>query len=105
MILGFELNEKLKDTLVVEFSAFEGISQFFKKGVPLIPEPFLETTVRWDKDVDEEIFSKALEFIILSKKEINKIAEMTEPEFELKLGHPQIIWAIFNLENNDTIKG
>lgn len=98
MIAGFELNEKLKETLVLQFSAFEAKSQFFKNGVTLIPEPFLETIVRWEKDVDEETFSKALQFIVLAKLDIDKVADMTDPQLEISMGHPQVVWATFDFE-------
>jgi hypothetical protein len=98
MIDGFDLNEKLKETLVMQFSAFEAKSQIFNDGVPLIPEPFLETIVRWDKDVDPDLFAKALQFIVLAKLDIDKIADMTDPEIEISMGHPQVVWATFNLE-------
>jgi len=98
VIAGFELNEKLKEKLVSEYGAFDAVTHFFEKGVPLIPEPFSETIVRWEKDVDEEMFSKALQFIVLAKLGIDKVAEMTDPQLEISMGHPQVVWGIFDLE-------
>lgn len=100
MVAGFELNEKLKEALVLECGAFEAVSQFFENGVPLMPEPFLETIVRWDKDIDDSMLSKALQIILLSKLEIDKVAEMLPPELEFSLGHPQMVWSIFDHEND-----
>jgi hypothetical protein len=99
MIAGFELNEKLKEKLVLECGAFEAKSIYFPNGVPLIPEPFLETIVRWDKDADDSVLAKALQVILLHTIEIDKLAEITPPELEFSLGHPQIIWSMFELEN------
>jgi hypothetical protein len=99
MIAGFELNEKLKDILVQECGAFEAKSIYFPNGVPIIPEPFLETIVRWHKDVDDSVLAKALQVILLHSIEINKLSEFTPPELEFSLGHPQMIWSMFDLEN------
>ena len=99
MIAGFELNEKLKEILVQECEAFEAKSTYFPIGVPIIPEPFLETIVRWHKDVDDSFLGKALQIILLHSLEISKVAQFTPPELEFSLGHPQIIWSIFNLES------
>jgi hypothetical protein len=60
----------------------------------------LETIIRWEKDVEEEVLAKALQFILLAKVDIDKIGEMTTPHLENILGHPQIIWATFDLEND-----
>jgi hypothetical protein len=102
MIAGFDLNEKLKEKLVLECGAFEAKTIYFPDGVPLIPEKFLETIVRWDKDVDDSFLAKALQIILLHSLEIDKIAEMTPPELEFNMSHPQIVWSIFELEDGIT---
>jgi len=96
VIEAFDLNEKLKETLVLEYEAYLAYSKYFENGVPLILEPFLETTVRWEKDVSDSIISKSLEVINLAKKAIDEKCDMTVPQLEYSLGHPQIVWAIFN---------
>jgi beta-glucosidase/6-phospho-beta-glucosidase/beta-galactosidase len=94
---GFELNEKLKETLVSEFKAKLAISRTFNNGVPIIPEPFLETNIIWDKDIDDKTLSKALTIIMLAKLDIDKVCHMTNPQLEITNGRPiQIIWSIFN---------
>jgi hypothetical protein len=99
MISGFDLNEKLKENLCLEFGAFEAISELFNDGVPLIPEMFLETIVKWDKDVDPKTIKKAFNFILIIKKSlIEHVADMSDPVLEFSFGHPQIIWSIFEKE-------
>lgn len=94
---GFELNEKIKDDLILEFGAVKAITRTFLNGVPIIPEPFLETIVYWDYDVTDNILSKALTFILLCKLDVDKVCHMTNPQLELINDQPpQIIWSTFN---------
>ena len=94
---GFELNEKLKENLVLEYKAKKALTRTFLNGVPIIPEPFLETIVTWNNDVDEITLSKALTFIMLAKIDIDKVCHMTNPQLEILNNRPpQIIWSTFN---------
>lgn len=95
---GFEFNERVKETLVKDYQAKLAITKTFLSGVPIIPEPFLETAILWDSSVSHSILAKALQFILLSKIDIDKIADMTTPQLEIINDTPQIVWAIFNQE-------
>lgn len=98
---GFELNEKLKESLVLEFKAIRAVSRTFLNGVPIIPEPFLETVVIWDQEIDYKILSKALTLILLAKVDIDKVSYMTNPQLEITNNKPpQVIWSIFELKND-----
>lgn len=91
----FELNEELKEKLVLDYKAFYAKTTFFKKGVLLLPEPFYETVVLWNKDVDTYIIEKAASLIGYYKQEIDENAEMTSILFEYSLGRPSLLWSIF----------
>jgi len=94
---GFELNEILKNNLITEYKATIALTRTFLNGVPIIPEPFLETVVTWDNDADDITLSKALTFILLSKVVIDKVCHMTNPQLEIINNRPpQIIWSTFN---------
>lgn len=98
MIAGFELNEKLKEDLILDYGASYAKTEFFKNGIGLIHEPFLETIVRWDKGYDVEKMYEGFHFILKEARNINKVAEMTQPVLETSLGRLQIVWGIFDLE-------
>lgn len=105
----FEENEKLKETLVQNFCAWEAKSVFFKDGVTIIPEPFLETIVRWDKDIETKTLKGAMKKIIEFKKSIDERCFMTDVQIETSYGHPQVIWGLFKEDekifgNNETEK-
>ena len=91
----FEENEKLKEDLVMSLSAWEAKSKYFDKGVLIIPEPFLETIVRWDKDSEPELISKAINKILNFKDEMDKRCFVTDVQYETSYGHPQLVYAIF----------
>jgi hypothetical protein len=99
----FQLNEKLKETLVLKYDAFEAKTTFYPKGFAIIPYPFYETIIRWHKDVDEKIMTKAMKKILRDRKNINDLCEMSMPTFETAYGHPQVVWAIFpdNIDNQN----
>ena len=96
----FEENEALKEIFVLEYGAWEAKSIYFEKGVPIIPEPFLETTVRWEKDADEELIKKAMKDVNEFKDRVEKRCFVTDVQNETVYGHPQIIWGIFKDEEN-----
>lgn len=91
----FQLNEKLKEELVLKYEAFEAKTVFHPNGFMIVPYPFYETIVRWHKDVDEKIMVKVMSKILRTRKTINDLCEMSMPTFETSYGHPQIVWAIF----------
>jgi hypothetical protein len=91
----FELNENLKDDLVLNHGAWEAKSLIFKSGVLIIPEPFLETIVRWDKDTEGSLIERAIAKICRFRMETQKRCYTTPPEYEVVYGHPQVIWTIF----------
>jgi hypothetical protein len=91
----FELNEELKDKLVLDYGAYFAKTTFFKDGVLLLPEPFYETIVIWNKDTETYIIEKAAALVGYYKHEINKNAEMTDLLFEYTLGRPSLLWSVF----------
>jgi hypothetical protein len=100
----FEENEKLKDQMVSSLSAWEAKSKFFSGGVPIIPESFLETTVRWEKDAEEILITNAIKMVLDFKESMDDRCFVTEVQYEVEYGHPQIIWAIFK-DDEDIFEG
>ena len=62
------LNEKIKEDLVMNYGAWEAKSTLFNQGVVIIPEKFLETIIRWEKDTDEGLIKKGIDKILESTK-------------------------------------
>ena len=91
----FQLNEKLKEELVLKYEAFEVKTIFYPTGFSIVPYPFYESIARWHKDVDEKILAKGMAKIWKYQEKINDLCEMSDPVFETSYGHPQIVWAIF----------
>lgn len=91
----FQLNEKLKEELVLKYEAFEAKTTFYPNGVPIIPHPFYESIARWHKDADEKMVARGMAKIWKYREKINKLCEMSDPVFETSHGHPQLVWAIF----------
>ena len=79
----------------MNFEAWEAKSIIFKEGVLIIPEPFLETIVRWDKDTDSVVIAKGIKKILNMKKAFGDRCHMTDIQYETSYGHPQVVWAIF----------
>lgn len=96
----FELNEKLKEDLVINCGAWEAKSIIFKDGVVIIPEPFLETIVRWDKDTESELIAKGINKILDFKQKMDTRCFVTDVQYEVSYGHPQALWAIFKEEED-----
>jgi hypothetical protein len=96
----FEHNEKLKEDLVMNFGAWEAKSIIFKEGVLIIPEPFLETIVRWDKDTESKLITKGVKKILEFKKSMEERCYVSDIQYETVYGHPQVIWAIFKEKEN-----
>ncbi len=91
----FELNEELKEKLVQDYKATLAKTVFFKDGVLLLPEPFYETTIVWDEDVDVDTVKSAIDVIKYYREDINQNSHMTELLFEFTFGKPTILWSIF----------
>lgn len=91
----FELNEELKEKLVQDYSATLAKTTYFKDGVLLLPEPFYETMVTWDEDLDLDVVNNVIYLIKYYREEINKNSHMTELLFEFTFGKSTILWSIF----------
>lgn len=79
----------------MNYDVWEAKSIMFKDGVPIIPDPFLETTVRWDKDTKSSLIAKGINKILEFKESIDTRCYMTDVQYETVYGHPQAIWALF----------
>lgn len=84
----------------MNYGAWEAKSTIFKDGVTIIPDPFLETIVRWEKDTEPQIIEKGIRKLFDFKDEIDKRCFMTDVQFETSYGHPQVIWALFKEDEN-----
>jgi hypothetical protein len=91
----FELNEELKEKLVLNYEAKVARTTFFKDGVLLLPEPFYETMILWDEGVDVNVIKEAMFLIDEYKGKVNENSEMTDIIFEFSLGRPSILWSTF----------
>jgi len=91
----FDYNESLKEELVLNFRAVYAKTTFFKNGVLLLPEPFYETIVVWDKTIDGYTLEKAASVVNKYRYDINEKSEMTDILFEYNLGRPSFLWSIF----------
>ena len=89
----FDINEKLKEELVLNHQAFLAKTIFLSAGNPLLPEPFYETVVLWQKNTDIEILQKAYKLIVKHQKKLDE--QMTSPIFEYSLERPSMVWATF----------
>lgn len=95
----FETNEKLKEELILKHQAFFAKTIFLSAGNLLLPEPFYETVVLWEKNTDMEILQKAFKLITKQQKKLDE--RMTDPLFEYSLGHPSMVWATFTQPLSD----
>lgn len=95
----FEINEKLKEELLLNHQAFFTKSVFLSSGGLLLPEPFYETTALWKKGTGQEILSGACKLIKKYQKELGE--QMTDMIFEYNNGHPAMVWATFTLPLSD----
>lgn len=91
----FELNEILKDDLVLNHGAKQAKTIFFKEGVILIPEPFYENSVMWEEGTDTEILRKALITFFRHREKINEEYFLSEPLWEFSLKRPVLYWSAF----------
>jgi hypothetical protein len=89
----FAINEKIKDEMVLNHKAFFAKTIFLSAGALILPEPFYETTVLWDKEENMETIHKAIKGTLKYQKKLKD--HMTEIIFEYNLGHPALVWATF----------
>jgi hypothetical protein len=89
----FAINEKIKDEMLLNHKAFFAKTIFLSAGAVILPEPFYETTVLWDKEEDIETIQKAVKSTSKLQKKLKD--HMTEMIFEYNLGHPALVWATF----------
>lgn len=94
----FEENEKLKEEIVLQTGAFEAKSIYYKDGVSIMPDSFLKTIVRWDKDVDDSQIKKAINLILDFNEKILNRCFMTDVQYDIIYDHPQLFWGIFKDE-------
>lgn len=97
----FELNEKLKEELVLNYQAKLAKTVFHEKGTILVEEPFLETEIIWNTDdlyykVGAEKMKNIGKLIKDAKLEISNLGGyMTDPAIEWNKGFPVLVWAQF----------
>jgi hypothetical protein len=93
---GFELNEQVKD-YCVQLGAKAALTQFFKNGVPIIPDPFYETIIAFDKNVSADIVTECYKKVLTVKDIFDKYYFFTDPLVERNeiTGTIQIVYAIF----------
>lgn len=93
---GFELNEKLKDRCI-ELGADKALTQFFKKGVPIIPEPFYETTIEFPPEATTDEVAEAYQMILGYKYAFDEQYFFTDPliEQDYEKKRLRIVYAIF----------
>jgi hypothetical protein len=95
----FDINEKLKEELVLNYQAIFAKTIFLSAGNLLLPEPFYETAVLWEKNTDIEILQKAYKLIVKHQKKLGE--QMTDPIFEYSLQKPSMVWATFTQPLSD----
>jgi hypothetical protein len=95
-VTGFELNEKLKERCI-GLGADKAITQFFKKGVPIIPEPFYETTVEFPPSASTANITTAYQMILGYKFAFDEQYFFTDPLIEQDRDRKRlrIVYAIF----------
>lgn len=89
----FDINEKLKEELVLNHYAFFAKTIFLSAGNALLPEPFYETVVLWHANTSMEILQEAYKLIVKHQKKLDE--QMTDPIFEYSLERPSMAWATF----------
>lgn len=106
----FDLNEKLKEELVLNYGAKLARTILHEKGTFLIEEPFLETDIIWDSkelysDIGPEKLKTVGKMIKAVKEEILKLGGyMTNPTIEWNKNFPVLVWAqFFTSENKKTL--
>jgi len=96
MTTAFELNELLKDDLVLNNGAIEAKTIFFKEGMALMPEPFYETSVLWEQGTDISVIKDAFETFYAHRERANGMdCYISKPILEYSLGRPNLLWSTF----------
>jgi hypothetical protein len=93
---GFELNEKIKEHCVQK-GAKAAVTQFFKDGVLIMPEPFYETTIVFTDDTPLNVITESYYKIIQYKSVFDRYFFFTDPLVERNEERKiiQIVYAIF----------
>lgn len=93
---GFELNERLKERCV-ELGADKALTQFFPKGVPILPGPFYETTILFKPDASTQMITDVYQMILGYKYVFDKDYFFTDPliEQDNERKRMRIVYAIF----------
>jgi hypothetical protein len=104
---GFELNEQIKE-YCVERGAKLAVTQFFKKGVPILPEPFYETTILFPTNITVSTIRDCIEYLSKYKEVFDEYYFFTDPLIERNDEYTlvRIVYAIFleNISFHDEIK-
>lgn len=100
---AFESNEDLKDCCLL-LGADTAVT-FFKKGLPLIPEPFYETYIIFPKDFKPGNIAVAIKSIRMCLEQLaaNKF-ECTDIVMECRKGIMKLIYTVFTTEKKFTTK-
>ena len=95
-VTGFELNERLKERCV-EMGADIALTQFFKDGVPIMPEPFYETSIEFPTETTTNVIAAAYQMILGYKYVFDQQYFFTDPLLEQnnEKKKMRIVYAIF----------
>ena len=101
---GFEMNEELKEGCIL-LGATKAVTTHFKKGTPLLPEPFWETIII----LHEQMHKNHIKVIYrLVEEYMNAFEEYgikcADPVFEYSYFEPRIVYALFPGDINFTKK-
>lgn len=101
---AFEFNEDLKDCCLL-LGAETAVTAFFKKGVPIMPDPFYETHIVFPKEFKPDDVGLAVKSIQLYLDQLsdNNI-ECTDIIMECKKGIVRLIYTIFCPQKKFTTK-
>ena len=97
----FEINEKIKEEMVLGFFANKAKTTLHKNGSYYLSDPFLETEITWEsrKDFQKISLKRAEEMGDLLRKLQADVSElggqMTPPMFEFHKDVPLLVWAQF----------
>jgi hypothetical protein len=92
---GFEFNEDLKDCCAL-LGADTAITILFKKGVPLMPEPFYETHIIFPEETNEKNIVTCVKSIQMYLNQLaNNRIECSDIVMESKKGVIKVIYTIF----------
>lgn len=101
---AFEFNEDLKDSCLL-LGAETAVTAFFKRGVPIMPDPFYETHIVFPKEFNPDSVGSVVESIqeFLDQFEQNKF-ECSDIVMECKKGIVRLIYTIFSTQKKFTTK-